>query len=62
VILELAPGTEPITGSVLSSGQPPRHFAGYVDLIAALEELGTEREQHITELPEAPPAEQPRTR
>ena len=45
VILELAHDTEPIIGSVVSGDRPPRDFAGYADLIAALEELEGHREE-----------------
>jgi steroid delta-isomerase-like uncharacterized protein len=37
--LELDLGADPISGNVLASGRTPQRFAGYVSLIAALEEL-----------------------
>jgi len=39
LILELDPGSEPITGRLRDGSGVERPFAGYVELISALEEL-----------------------
>jgi hypothetical protein len=37
VSLDLAPGTQPVRGTLRSPGQPERGFAGWTELFAALE-------------------------
>jgi hypothetical protein len=39
LILDVDPGSEPITGRLLAPSGAERPFAGYVELISALEEL-----------------------
>lgn len=36
--LEVVPGREPIAGSVRVRGGPARRFAGWIDLVAAVQE------------------------
>lgn len=38
LVLELTPDTRPISGSLISEGEPPREFYGTLDMLAAIEE------------------------
>jgi hypothetical protein len=36
IVLEVEPDSEPVTGTVLATGQPARRVCGWTDLFAAL--------------------------